>query len=108
MKEHENKSPCSPKDNGSKSERELPKLQRRQSAALTLAVDVRLHPVVAALLENHRDSVQVTETCFALVGPDKAELFLLSLRLDERIEDIVNLSRKAKDPRVICIDPAET
>lgn len=98
--------PCVlPKDKGSKSE--LPKLQRRQSAALTLAVGVRLHPVVAALLENRRDSVQVAETCFALVGSDKAELFLLSLRLDERIEDIVNLSHKAKDPRVICIDLAE-
>lgn len=103
-----NINPCVlPKDKGSKSERELPKLQHRQSAALTLAVGVRLYPVVAALLENGCDSVQVAETCFALVGSDKAELFLLSLRLDERIEDIVNLSHKAKDPRVICIDLAE-
>lgn len=67
-------------------------------------MDIWLHPVIAALLEDCCDSVQVTETCFAFIGSDKAEFFLLSLRLDERIEDIVNLSHKAEEPRVIPID----
>lgn len=58
---------------------------------------------MAALLQDHCDSVQVTETCLAFVGSDKAKFFLLSLRLDERIEDIMNLSHKARDSA--CVHP---
>lgn len=96
-KGQENQSLPSPKGNTSKPEREHPKLKCQQSAALTLTMDVWLHPVIAALLQNRCDSVQVAETCFAFIGSDKAEFFLLSLRLDERIEDIMNLSHKARD-----------